>query len=103
MEITIFAKKRTTADNKTFTSYLTRLNKKDGEQDTVQVRFKEDCGAPKLEECPMNIVVNRDDVNLVTKDYVKADGQTGVSRTLWVAKWDKGSEYVDHSLDDYEF
>ena len=103
MELTIFAKKRTTADGKSFVYYLTRLNRKDGEQDTVQVRFKEDCGAPKLEECPTNIEVKKEDVNLVKKDFVKADGSTGVSRTMWVANWKQGKPYVDHSLDDYEF
>lgn len=101
MQITVFAKKGTTSDGKKFDRYLGRLHKKDGTELTVSVKFREDGGKPKPTDCPMNIVVDRNDANLADRTYVREDtGETCISYTLWVSKWKPGEKYVDHSLDD---
>ena len=103
MEITIFAKRRTTKDGKTFFQYLTTLEKRDGTTETMRVCFR-DVDAPKPESCPRNIVTTREFSNVATRHFTDAStGEMKVSRTLWLSRWDAGSEYVDHSLDDYNF
>lgn len=103
MEITIFAKKRTTKEGKIFYTYLTRLKRKDGFEETSQVKFREPAEAPKPDCCPCNIIVEKDNMNMSKK--ILTDTTTGEiieSRTLWIAAYAVGSEYVDHSMDDYE-
>ena len=108
MRVVIFAKKRTTKDGKPFTAYVTKLTKKDGEEITAGVRFREECGSPKDSECPCYIEVDKSDANLATKTFETTDPETGeikdvISRTLWITAWEKSSEeYVDHSLDDFD-
>lgn len=103
MEITVFAKKRHTSEGKSFFSYLATLTKKTGDTVTVSVRFREDAGNPKPENCPMNILINKNDANLSSHKYTREDtGEDAISYTLWVSAWSKGAEYVDHSLDDFE-
>lgn len=103
MEITIFAKKRVTKDNKPFAVYLTSLKRKDGTELKVSVGFTSQTHMPNPDECPINIVVDKKDANLATSTY--EDVETGELKTkhkLWVSKWERGGEYVDHSLDDFE-
>ena len=104
MQLTIFAKKRTTKEGKSFNTYFTKMKKKDGEEVTTEVKFREECGAPQ--ECPCNIVVEKEDANFSEKavKYTDKDGveQDAVRKQLWVSKWTQGEEYVDHSLDDFE-
>ena len=103
MEITIFAKKRTTSDGKPFYGYLSKLTRKDGTKQTVSVKFRDECGNPKPEKCPMNIQFNKGAANLATKEFVLEDtGEVGTSFTLWVSAWEPGTPYVDTSLDDFE-
>lgn len=103
MEITIFAKKRMSKDNKPFAVYLTSLKRKDGTELKASVGFTTKAFQPNPDECPINIVVDKKDANLNTSTY--EDVETGALKTkykLWVSKWERGSEYVDHSLDDFE-
>lgn len=103
MEITIYAKKRTTNEGKTFFSYLSTLTRKDGTKQTVSVKFRDDAGNPKPENCPMNIKFDRGSANIATREFVRDDtGDVGTSFTLWVSAWEPGAPFVDHSLDDYE-
>ena len=103
MEITVFAKKRTTAEGKPFTSYLSTLRRKDGSEQKVSVKFREECGSPKPEKCPINIVFDRKDANMTNERYTRKDsGEEAYSYTLWVSAWKPGQPYVDHSLDDFE-
>lgn len=108
MEKTIFAKKRTTKEGKSFYSYLTRLHKKSTDElVTVQVKFREDCGQPKGEQCPCNIIFNPEDANYTEKVEKLVDEETGevkeiTSRTMWISKWSEGSQYVDDSMNDFE-
>lgn len=69
----------------------------------MSVRFREDAGKPKLEDCPMNLIVEKRDANVSTKDFVREDtGETGISYTLWVSAWTPGEPYVDTSLDEFD-
>lgn len=103
MEITIYAKKRTTAEGKSFFSYLSALTRKDGTKQTVSVKFRDECGNPKPENCPMNVKFDRGAANMATKEFVREDtGEVGTSYTLWVSAWEPGAPFVDHSLDDFE-
>lgn len=101
MEITIFSKRRTNKEGKIFFQYITTLEKKDGSTETMRVCFR-GVDAPKPESCPRNLIVHRDNANVATRKYTDpATGEIKLSRTLWVSQWENGSEYVDHSLDDY--
>lgn len=103
MEITVFAKERKNAQGKTFWGYLTRLtNKKTGDIETVGVRFRQSCGQPDPDRCPCNIVINKGEANISETTYEREDtGEVAKSKSLWVNAWKMGSEYVDHSMDDY--
>ena len=103
MEIAIFAKKRTSNEGKTFYSYLSVLTRKDGVKQTVSVKFRDVCGNPKPESCPMNIVFDKKRANLSAKEFIREDtGEVGTSYTLWISSWELGTPYIDHSLDDFE-
>lgn len=103
MEITIFAKKRTSSEGKSFFSYLSTLTRKDGTKQTVSVKFRDDCGNPKPEQCPMNVKFDKGNANISTREFVREDtGEVGTSYTLWVSAWEPGAPFVDHSLDDFE-
>lgn len=102
MEITIYAKKRTTADGKTFYSYLSTLTRKDGTKQTVSVKFRDEAGNPKPENCPMNVKFDKSNANLATEKFTREDtGELATSYTLWVSAWEPGTPFVDHSLDDF--
>lgn len=103
MEITVFAKKRTTEDGKkTFYNYLSTLTKKDGEEVRCSVKFRDECGAPKPEKCPCNIVVDKKNANLSKREVEKKDGEIVTVYTLWVSAWENGTPYIDESLNDFE-
>ena len=108
MKVVIFAKKRTTKDGKPFTAYVTKMKNKAGDEIACGVRFREECGAPKENECPCFIEFDKADANMNTRTFETTDVETGeikdvVSRTLWITKWKKSADkYVDHSLDDFE-
>ena len=104
MEITIFAKKRTNKEGKTFFQYLTTLVKKDGTTETMRVAFRDADGneIPKPDSCPRNIRIERQNANIARTKYTDTNtGEIKERKTLWVSAWEPGSEYIDHSLDDY--
>lgn len=102
MELTIFAKKRTTTEGKRFYTYLTQLTRKeDGERVSVQVKFPEGL-APKADDCPLNITVDKEKANLSTKKIGTDKGEI-TSRTLWIKDYTiSENQFEDTSLDDYE-
>lgn len=103
MELTVFSKKKSTKEGKPFLTYFAKMTKKDGTELTTEVKFREECGAPK--ECPCNIIVEKQDANLVEKPITyEKDGEEkdAIQRRLWVSAWVDGEPYVDHSLDDFE-
>lgn len=104
MEISIFAKKRNTKDGKkTFYSFITKLPKKDGTSDIVNVKFPED-NAPNVDDCPLNIVISKGKANLSSRTIIDDEtGKTFDSKTLWVKDWEISSTpFVDTSLDEYD-
>lgn len=103
MEIAIFAKKRTGKDGKTFFSYLSTLTRKDGTKQTVSVKFRDECGHPKPETCPVNIKIDKGNANITKSEFTREDnGEVAVSYTLWVSAWELGSSWVDNSLDEFD-
>lgn len=103
MEITIFAKKRQTQDGrKSFYTYLTTLTKKDGSPVTCAVKFTGDAEQPDPLSCPQNIIVNTKDCNMSKEDYTDKNGEKHTAFRLWVKRYEPGSEYVDHSMDEFE-
>lgn len=110
MELTIYASKKSyEKDGKAvqFFVYTTRLYNKEREKDEFfTVKFKDDCGSPSPSNCPMNILVEKKDCNIVEKERHYTDKETGeaksiTERTLWVNAWAPGSPFVDHSTDNY--
>lgn len=103
MKITIFAKKRTATDGRAFYNYLSTLTSKTtGEEQVVQVKFRQDCGSPDPHTCPRVIEFDKHDANLSAHSYETNDGETRTRRELWVSKWKDCGEFVDNSLDDFE-
>ena len=103
MKATIFAKKRTMETGKTFYSYITRLVKKDGTDLVATVKFRDECGAPRPELCPLNIEFDKAKANLAPRNYINKDGLEETGYTLWLSEWKEAAEkYVDHSMDDFE-
>lgn len=103
MELTLFAKKRTTREGKSFYTYLTKLTRKDGTEVTTAVKFRDNgMTLPRPEDCPCNIIVEKKDANFSTRTLVNdTTGEMIQSNTLWVSAWTKGAEYVDNSMDDF--
>ena len=109
MRINVFGK-QVEFQGKKFAAYTGRLTKKSGEELTVTVKFRQDCGAPDLKECPCQIEFPKEGANLVMKTIKGEDGMPLVnemgevksSKTLWISKWKMVGPYVDHSLDDFE-
>ena len=110
MELAVFAKKLTTKEGKSFYKYSTTLKRRNesGEIEEVKtaVKFREDCGAPKGENCPINIIVDKADCGYTEKIKTYTDEETGeekdfLQKELWVRDWKEGSPYVDHSMDEF--
>lgn len=103
MELLIYAKKRKTKEGREFSTYLTTLKKKTGEEQTMGVRFRDECGSPSAKDCPMYINVDKSDANVSQKKFTREDtGEPGISYTLWISKWSKGREYIDTSMDEFD-
>lgn len=104
LKITVFAKKITKKDGTKFTTYLTKLNTKSGEEISAKVMFNdENYPKPKAESCPCVLLVDRATSNLSSKINTNEEtGEQFVSKTLWVGKYDISDEkFVDHSLDEF--
>ena len=104
MKITVFAKKGQTSEGRVFWNYLSTLrNKATGEDFVTQVKFRDECGAPKPETCPTNIEFDKKDANMVDRKYTDKEGVEQIAKTLWISAWKNSDDvYVDHSLDDFE-
>ena len=111
MKINIFGKS-IEFQGKKFAAYTARLtNKNTGEEITVTVKFRQDCGGPDLKACPCIIEFPKQAANLAIKDLKDPDGMPLVneatgeekkSKTLWISDWKMVGPYIDHSLDDFE-
>lgn len=106
MKALIFAKKKQTKESKPFNTYLARLTKTNGEEIVVEAKFREECGNPKADKCPMFIEFEKADANLSEKKekYIDEVGEEKevTRRKLWISKYSESAEkYVDHSLDEF--
>lgn len=103
MKITLFAKKRTMETGKTFYNFLTTMRRKDGEDIIATVKFRDECGEPRPETCPINIEFDKKNANLSPRKYIDKDGVEQTAWTLWLSAWVNSDDvYVDHSLDDFD-
>ena len=51
----------------------------------------------------MNIIVDHEHCNISKRHYLnEATGEIVDAHTLWVSQYAAGTEYVDHSMDEYE-
>lgn len=102
-QITIFSKKRTTDEGRTFYTYTGRIKRKDGTEQTVEIKFRESCGKPDGAKCPMNIIVNKDNCSMSQRQItIEKTGEVKTVYKMWVSDWSEGDPYVDHSMDDYD-
>lgn len=104
MKITVFSKQRTLSDGRIFYTYIGRLIRKStGEEITVAVRFRNDCGKPDPHTCPRVIEFDKKDANFTEKSFLSEDGEKTInSRTLWLTAWEDAGAFVDTSMDDFE-
>lgn len=103
MEIPVFAKKRNTKEGKVFYTYITRMTKRNGDEITATVKFREECGAPDIKKCPCNIIIHKGGCNISKEEYiVEESGEVKEKNILWVNSWENGSEYVDRSMDEFD-
>lgn len=109
MHLTVFAKTKHTKEGKPFNTYFSKLKKKDGEEIVVELKFRDDCGVPKI--FPVNIDVDKKNANFSEKKVtVKVKDEAGNEeekdvdqRRVWISEWNYSEEeYVDHSMDDFE-
>ena len=103
MKLLIFSKKRTANDGKVFYNYLSTLVRKStGEAIPIQVKFRQECGAPDPHTCPCYILVEKTDANLTSREILTDDNSVKKVNTLWVSTWKNGGDYIDHTLDDID-
>lgn len=105
MKTTVFAKVRTTAEGKKITNFLCRLKKKDGTEESVQMKLKNECPVTlRAEQCPCIIEVDKENASLQVKHYTdNTTGELKESRVLWVTDFRFSDEvWRDTSLDEYE-
>ena len=96
--ITIYSKKRTDRNGKTFYIYLTKL-KMAGDEQMVEVKFKG--SSPK--DFPINVDVDRKTSNLSKRKFVNRNGTEVMTNVLWIGEWTPSDDiYRDTSLDDVE-
>lgn len=103
MKATIFGKKRQTKKGKDFTTYFTKLTKKDGTEETYTVKLKEE-DRPSLDQCPLNIIFKKEDANITIKTEANEEtGKVYEKKELWINKYELDPEkWRDKSLDDFE-
>lgn len=111
MKITIYAKKRSTKEGKTFHVFLSKLTAKNGDEIPVTVHFKQSSGLPNPDKCPCVIEFDRTTANLSKKEkhFARVDVVTGekvetitIDNQLWLSEFTVcDGEYKDTSLDEF--
>lgn len=104
MKTTVFAKRIRTKEGKSFTEFVTSLERKDGTRQYMRVMYsgKDRNKEFNADECPMIIEFDRSSANVSTKTYVSKTGEERKNYTLWIKNYNKMNEtYVDHTLDDF--
>ena len=104
MKTTIFAKRVKSHDGKSFVTFVTQLERKDGSRQYMRVMYsgKDRTKAFDTDICPLVIEFNREDANVSAETYTDKSGEERKSYTLWVKDYKVSDEkFVDHSLDDF--
>ena len=104
MNLTLFARNRETKDGKKYVEFSTHIQRRDGTEQFAIVKFNQGTAMPKKEDCPLNVVVEKEDASLSKKAWVSEDGtKKGVNYTLWVSNWkvDVANPFRDTSLDEF--
>ena len=104
MKTTIFAKRIKTDDEKSFTIFVTRLERKDGTHQYMRVMYtgKDINKSFDPDACPLVIEFDREDANVSEVSYTDKNGEERKSYTLWLKNYKVSDEkFVDHSLDDF--
>ena len=104
MKAKIFAKRIKTHDGKSFTIFVTNLERKDGSKQYMRVMYsgKDRNKAFDSDICPLVIEFNREDANVSAETYTDKSGEERKSYTLWLKDYKVSDEkFVDHSLDDF--
>ena len=104
MKTTVFAKKVKTNDGKSFFTFVTSLDKKDGSKQYMNVMYSGDDKNKKFdsEDCPVVIEFDKNRANVSCKSGTTKDGKEWKHYTLWLKDYTVSEEkYVDHSLDDF--
>lgn len=104
MKATIFAKRVKSHDGKSFTIFVTTLERKSGESQYMKVMYtgKDKNKNFDSDACPMVIEFDRQSANISKMAYTDKNGEERKSYTLWLKDYRKLNEqYIDHSLDDF--
>lgn len=104
MKAKVFAKRVKSHDGKSFVTFVTQLERKDGSKQYMRVMY---CGKDRnkafdTDICPLVIEFNREDANVSAEAYTDKSGEERKSYTLWLKDYKVSDEkFVDHSLDDF--
>ena len=104
MKTTIFAKRVKSHDGKSFVTFVTQLERKDGSKQYMRVMYsgKDRNKAFDTDVCPLVIEFDREDANVSAQTYTDKSGEERKSYTLWLKDYRASAEkFVDHSLDDF--
>ena len=104
MKTTIFAKRVKSHDGKSFVTFVTNLERKDGSMQYMRVMYsgKDRNKLFDSDVCPLVIEFKREDANVSAKTYTDNSGEERKSYTLWLKDYKVSDEkFVDHSLDDF--
>ena len=104
MKTTVFAKKVKTNNGKTFFTFVTSMEKKDGSKQYMNVMYSGDDKNKKFdpEDCPVVIEFDKANANVGSTTYTTKEGEERKRYTLWLKDYTVSEEkYVDHSLDDF--
>lgn len=104
MKTTIFAKRIKSHDGKSFTIFVTNLERKDGTKQYMKVMYtgKDKNKNFDSDTCPMVIEFDRQSANVSKTSYKDRNGEERLTYTLWIKDYRKLNEmFVDHSLDDF--
>lgn len=104
MKTTVFAKRIKSHDGKSFTIFVTTLERKSGESQYMKVMYtgRDKNKSFDSDTCPLVIEFDREDANISSTSYTDKNGEERKSYTLWLKDYKASDEkFVDHSLDDF--
>lgn len=104
MKTTIFAKRVKSHDGKSFVTFVTNLERKDGSKQYMRVMYsgKDRNKSFDPDFCPLMIEFNREDANVSSETYTDKSGEERKSYTLWLKDYHVSDEkFVDHTLDEF--